>query len=135
MKNSRIIEIAMALKPIDWGKHPFHLTFAFKKNKLLCIGQNNPKKTSPRNLKYNHIDRNGKSKSHVIGIHSELSAVIKLSTENCSDISFYVVRIDNAGNANYSKPCSGCMDMFQQVGYKEVYFTDKKGEFKRLNNQ
>ena len=133
MKHSRIIEIAKAFRPGDWGKMPFHLTFAFKKSKLLCVGRNNINKTNPRNLKYNYIDRDGKSKSHVIGIHSELSAVIKLGTENCSDISFYVIRIDNIGNANYSKPCSGCMDMFRQVGYREIFYTDKQGKFKKIH--
>ena len=77
-------------------------------------------------------DREGGLRNHVVGMHSELSAVIKLGIENCSDISFYVVRIDNLGNANYSKPCLGCLDMFQQVKYKKIYYTDKQGRFKKL---
>lgn len=132
LKHRRIIEIAKALKPVDWGKMPFHTTFAFRKNKLLAVASNQPEKTHPRNLRYDYRDRKGKPRSHIIGLHSELSAVIKLGMRDCSEISFYVVRIDNLGNANYSKPCSGCLDMFRQVNYKEVYFTDRKGKFKKL---
>lgn len=130
-----MIDIAKALKPTDWKKNSFHVTFAFNGNRLLAIGQNNISKTHPRNLRYNYRDRKGRSRSHIVGIHSELSAVIKLGREDCSDITFYVIRIDNNNKVNYSKPCSGCMDLFKQVGYKYIYYTDKYGNFKLLNKE
>lgn len=129
IKTDRLVEIAKALKPANKDLSSFHVTFAYNKKRLLAIGMNS-RKTHPRNLRYNYLDRKGRNRSHLVTIHSELSAVIKLGLEDCNHIDFYVLRIDNNNQLNYSKPCTGCIDLFQQVGYRNVYYSTKKGFIK-----
>ena len=108
----------------------FHATFIVKKNKIQKIGINN-KKTHPRNLKYRYYGRDGEDIRGDVGIHSELSAILKYGREDCSDCTFINVRIDKNGNPTMSCPCKGCEDVLKQVGYKKVYFTNIKGEFEQ----
>ena len=126
IKTDKLLEIARALKENNSELSSFHVTFAYNKKRLLKIGINS-KKTHPRNLRYNYLDRKGRSRRHLVTIHSELAVIIKLGLEDCSHIDFYVLRIDNNNNLNYSKPCSGCQDLFNQVGYKNIYYSTKKG--------
>jgi deoxycytidylate deaminase len=123
---NRLVNIAKALKPNNKNLPTFHVTFAYKKNKLLAIGMNS-RKTHPRTLKYNYTDTDGKNRNHLVTVHSELSVIIKLGLEDCSCINFYVLRIDNNNKLNYSKPCSGCQDLFMQVGYRSVHYSTKSG--------
>ena len=127
----RLINIARNKKPKDWDKKSFHVTIAFKKKQILSIGVNKYK-THPKNLNYNYISRLGNNRSHLVGIHSELDAVRKLKVIDCSNITFYVIRIDKFGNPNYSKPCSGCLDVFKDVGYKKIFYTNHEGNFNEL---
>ena len=132
VNHSKLIEIAKSLKPLSWKSHSFHVTFAFNKNHLLSTGLNKPMCSHPINLKYDYRDRDNKPRNSVIGLHSEMSALLRLGREDCSDISFYVLRIDNNGKPNMSKPCGGCMSAFRQIGFKNIYYTNKRGEFERI---
>lgn len=132
MNTNRIIELAKVLKPNNWCKQCFHVTFAYNKNRPLAIAFNKPQCTHPINLRYNYKDKEGKPKNKLIGLHSEMAAMLRLGMEDCSHIDFYVVRIDNNGKPNMSKPCSGCMSVFNQVGYKNIYYTNRKGQFEKL---
>ncbi len=125
MKNfNRLIEIARALKP---GNHPtrtFHTTFILKGSKVLSIGMNSAK-THPRTLKYNyHCQPN---------THSELSALLKLGREDCSDLTFVNVRLTKDNEIGISKPCRGCMDMLNQVGFKSIIYTVQGDRFEQLD--
>ena len=78
------------------------------------------------------INREKEDIRHDVGIHSELSSVIKLGTENLNKHQMINVRIDLNGEVTISKPCNGCQDMINQLGINEVYYTDKNGIFKKL---
>ncbi len=106
----------------------FHTTFILRKNRLQKIGYN-VLKTHPANLKYKYINQFGQNISSMVGIHSELSAILKYGEEDCSDCTFINIRIDKNNNIAMSKPCRGCQDLLNQVGYKHVYYTNTKGEF------
>jgi len=122
MKNklNKYIEIAKALQPNTHNVKTFHVTFILSKNKLLSIGINKPK-THPKTIKYSYC--------HSVGIHSELSAVLKLGKENCSNYTFVNVRLKKDGTVGSSKPCKGCQDLLNQVGYKSIFFTTDQGNF------
>jgi hypothetical protein len=132
MNTNKLIEIAKALKPISWKQQCFHVTIACCKGRPLAIATNKPKCTHPKNLMYDYKDQYGKPKNKMIGLHSELAAILRLGRDDCRDISFYVLRIDNNGNPNMSKPCSGCMSVFNQIGYKNIYYTNRNGQFERM---
>lgn len=106
----------------------FHTTFIIKKNRLQKIGINNYK-THPENLKYKYFGKDGTDIRNLVGVHSELSAILKYGEEDCSDCTFVNIRIDKNGNLTMAKPCVGCQDLLNQVGYKKVYYSNEKGEF------
>lgn len=117
-------ETAKALQPNNHSAKTFHVTFVLDKNKILSIGINSSK-THPKTLRYNYWGK--------VGIHSELSAIIKLYKENCENYTFVNVRLKKDGTAALSKPCSGCQDMLNQMGYKKIYFTDEQGLFQKID--
>tara|TARA_Y100000401_G_C8311655_1_gene220087 strand:- start:976 stop:1371 length:396 start_codon:yes stop_codon:yes gene_type:complete len=124
----KYIELSKALVT----RNSRHVSFIVNKGKILSIGLNNPQKTHPKILKYNYINREKEDIRHDVGIHSELSSVIKLGTENLNKHQMINVRIDLNGEVTMSKPCNGCQDMINQLGINEVYYTDKNGIFKKL---
>lgn len=126
MNFQRIVEIARAIEtPSHTHKH---FTFAFRKNKLLAIGINNHRKTHPKILKHKYKTKSGRN----AGIHSELSAILKLQTEDCSDITFVNLRIRKDNLIGMAKPCGGCLSLLEQTGFKRLFFSDNRGIFQEL---
>lgn len=128
----KFIELSKALMPENFDQKTFHTTFILKKNKIQKIGINSYK-THPRNLRYAYRGRlDNADIRHYVSLHSELSAVLKYGKDDCSDCVFVNVRIDKNGLVNMSKPCSGCLDLLQKVGYKRIYYTTQLGTFEEL---
>lgn len=125
---NKFIELTKALMSENFKAKTFHTTFIIKKNRIQKIGINNGK-THPANLKYNYVGKEGKDIRSMVGVHSELSAILKYGREDCSDCVFVNVRIDRNGNPTIAKPCKGCQDLLMQIGFKKVFFTNEKGVF------
>ena len=125
MKTQRLIEIASA---IGSG----HFTFAVSKGKILSIGQNNPRKTHPRNLLRPYLDREGGNISNQVGVHSELSCILKMGHDCCGGISFFNVRVDKNGLIRNSRPCHGCQHLLRSVRFRRVFFTNNAGQFEEF---
>lgn len=127
---NKYIEIAKALMPDDGlPQKTYHTTFIVRKGRILKIGLNNTMKTHPLVRKYRYFAKDGVDIRDFVGIHSELSAIIKYGRQDCSDCTFINVRIDKNGNPTMAAPCSGCCDLLRQVGYKKVFYTNKDGQF------
>lgn len=126
----RYIEIARALRPDHQCRRTFHATFIIKKGKIQKIGINSLK-THTRNLQYDYTGKDEVDIRTFVGIHSELSAIIKFGKEHCTDCTFVNVRINMQGEPAMAAPCRGCQSVLQQVGYKRVYFTNNLGEFEQ----
>jgi deoxycytidylate deaminase len=88
----------------------------------LAIGVNNYDRVVYK-IKYGKYKVFG-SKSYKPCFHSEISAILKLGKEDCSDIEFFNIRIDNNGNIVSSKPCANCMNMLRTMGFKRIYYTN-----------
>lgn len=127
-KINRSVEIAYALKPKYATGRSFHVTVVFEKNKIISIGRNNYLKTHPKAYKYMKKEVVNES-DYLPSIHSELSAVLKLGEEDCSDYSFINVRVDNNDRLNNSRPCSGCIELLKQVGFNNFLYSNEKGVF------
>ena len=133
MNFSKIIEVSYALI----NKHNAdlrcrHFSFIMDKNRIISIGLNSLK-THPKNLKYNYVNKMNQNISDIVGTHSELSAVIKLGEEDCSDLNLVNTRINRNDELDFSAPCSGCSDMIKQLNFKNVYFSNSQGKFDKLN--
>lgn len=120
---NKLEEITRALKSSKQTGKSFHTTFAFRGNKLLSIGINNYNKHHPSH-KFGKYKPTKGSGIYVPGIHSEVSALIKLGLEDCSDITFVNFRINNNGTLANSKPCLNCKRVLEQVGYKKIWYFD-----------
>lgn len=134
MKLDKYIDLTLVLKDTC---HNFkcrckHFSFIVKKNKILSIGINNPKKTHPRNLKYNYTGRYNNNISEVVGVHSELSAMVKYGFEDCTNCVLINTRVNAAGKIANSKPCKGCQSLISQFNFKRIYYTTDNGDFDRL---
>jgi deoxycytidylate deaminase len=133
MDFGRIVEMSFALA----GRHKHaqrckHFSFIFQKNKLLSIGINSPK-THPLNLKYNYVNKQKDKISHIVGTHSEMSAVIKLGTiEGYDGLTIVNTRINRKKELDYSHPCNGCMEMLLDLKFEKIYFTTKEKKFKLI---
>lgn len=123
----RLEEITKALKPTKQTGKCFHTTFAFKGNKMLAIGYNNYNKLHPHHKFGVYEPTKDLNSNYTAGIHSEISCLIKLGVEDCSDITFVNVRIDNNDKPAISKPCANCECILEQVGNRKVWFFD--GDF------
>jgi deoxycytidylate deaminase len=124
VKINKCIEITKCLKKHKETGHSFHATFIYDKNKLLSIGFNNYKKLH-RSHKFGiYKGYKDNPEKYVASIHSEIDALIKLGRTNCSKLTFINIRIDNNGNPNIAKPCSNCLKVLQDVGFKNIYFTN-----------
>lgn len=121
------VEIARALKPTNQTGQFFHTTFICKKRKILAIGINNYNKTIDTR-KWGEYKPNKalNTESYRPGIHSEISALIKLGREDCSDLDFYNIRIGNNDEIMVSRPCPNCQRVLEQVGFKNVYYYDER---------
>jgi deoxycytidylate deaminase len=129
LKNKhKYLEITKSLAPDTFEHRTFHTTFIVRKNKIQKIGIN-CNKTHPKNLKYDYIGRDGIDIRGCVGVHSELSAILKYGKDDCSDCTFVNVRIDKNGNFSMAMPCRGCQSLLKQVGFKKVYYTDCSGNF------
>jgi deoxycytidylate deaminase len=80
-----------------------------------------------------HINKNKQKISDIVGTHSELNAVIKLGEEDCSKLTLVNTRINRNNLLDHSAPCNGCSDMINQLNFKNVYFSNIKGAFDKLN--
>lgn len=124
----KLVEISKALMQEGFTTKTFHTTFILRKHKIQKIGIN-VDKTHPANLKFNYRGLNNVDTRTMIGIHSEMSAVLKYGKEDCSDCTFVNIRIDKNNNVTMSKPCVGCQCLLRQVGFKRLYYTNNKGNF------
>jgi deoxycytidylate deaminase len=133
MNFNKIVEVTYALI----NKHNAdlrcrHFSFIMDRNRIISIGMNSIK-THPKNLKYNYVNKNKENISEIVGTHSELNAVIKLGEEDCSKLTLINTRINRNNLLDNSAPCHGCSDMIHHLNFKNVYFSNVKGAFDKLN--
>lgn len=126
---NRLVEITRALYPLHTHNSGrcFHTCFILKSGKILTIGINNSNKTHAKNLKFDYFAKNGTDLRHEIGIHAEMSAIIRGRREDYSDYTFVNIRINSEGKTLFSAPCRGCSSIFRQTGYKKIYYTTENG--------
>lgn len=127
------IEWAKAMKPAKQTGQYYHITVICKKRKVVAVGFNNLQKQHPSHkwgeyisLKTNHPEH------YTAGLHSEVSAIIKLGHEDCSQFDFFNIRINNHNELAPSKPCINCQRILNQVGYRTIYYFDNNLNLKTL---
>lgn len=102
----------------------FNVTFATFHGKVLSIGWND----FSRHIRYvkqfkTNVKHYGEP-SYNLSLHGEISCLLKLGYEDCSDIDFFSIRIDRNGHCCNSQPCKNCERILRMVGFKHVYYFD-----------
>jgi deoxycytidylate deaminase len=132
VKYNNLKEISLALA----SKHPSdqrcrHFSFILNKKKILAIGTNR-QKTHPLNLKYKFVNRKNIPINDLVGIHSELSALIRLGTEDVSGLILVNTRVNRNNCIDLSRPCSGCQSFLKTLDFKRVFYSTKDGNFEQF---
>lgn len=131
----RYIELARALKPSNQTGQMFHVTIACRKRKIIAIGINNYRKLhNAERWGHYHPCKSLNTSLYRPGIHSEISALIKLGLEDCKDLDFFNIRIGNNGEVMVSRPCENCYRVLNQVGYRHCYFFNENGKLCRFTD-
>ena len=134
VRMKRFVEIARVLKPNNQTGQFFHVTFICHKRKTLAIGINNYHKVNIPNRWGDYLpSKNDGPVRYIAGVHSEISALIKLGLEDCSDLDFYNIRIGNNNQIGMSKPCKNCQRVLKQIGFKNLYYFDENKRICVLN--
>ena len=120
----RLEDISRSLMSHKRTGKSFHTTFIFSGNKMLKIGINNYDKQHKSNKYGNYTPTRGDSYNYVAGIHSEISAIIKIGLEDCSHLTFINIRIGCNGLPAISKACANCQRVLNQIGFKRLYYFD-----------
>jgi len=123
---SRYVNIAKAMvsNGTTSNGRTFNATFAVYKGKVLKIGWNN----YDRHIRYvkqfkTDVKHYGEP-NYNLSLHGEISCLLKLGYEDCSDIDFFSIRIDRNLKCCCSQPCKNCERILRMVGFKHVYFFD-----------
>jgi hypothetical protein len=121
---SRIKEISLAL----YGKNPNyqfkHFSFAIGRGgRIVAIGMNNQFKTHPIAQKFNQFSNN---------LHSEMALFLRLSEPDCSNYILVNSRVTRCFSMGCSFPCSACKSLLKQANFREVWATNKFGDFERV---
>ena len=94
------------------------------KNAIISVG-NNSYKTHPL-LKH---------RTEWPFLHAEQHAIIRRGLDNCEGLDLYVVRILKNFNYAISYPCDVCKQLIKEVGIRNVYYIDVKGDFAKVVGQ
>ena len=103
----------------DRVKSSQHAACVVYKKQILSVGWNR-KKSHPMMSRFSY-------KEHQIYLHAEVDALIRAINQYGNEIlkesDLYVLRTTKAGNVADSKPCSGCTDVINAFGIKNVYWS------------
>lgn len=107
--------------------------FAYFHSKLFKIGMNDYSRTMLGYIRQfgTEYKKYGNEK-YKPSLHAEISCLLRLGRDDCSDLDFFSVRIDKNGRHMFSKPCANCARILHQVGFKHVYFFDQELNIKCL---
>ena len=130
---SKSIEIAKKLFPPAYDAkkryRTFHFSFAWKRNKLLSIGQNIPHYPSGKALKFAKMFNTPKTIQHPY-LHSEVDMISKLwgKTRVDGNLKVVSIRINRFGNLCNSKPCKSCSTILSALSVSDIWWSNKDGK-------
>jgi len=129
IKNS--IQISLSLLPKAKNARNsknkfFHFAYAYRKNKLLAIGQNKPDKTHTQALK---IANRFNTDSTYPYLHAETDLISRMWGKHYIDstLKIVLVRLNKHGQLRNSKPCLKCQQILEALEIEKVYWSIHDG--------
>jgi cytidine deaminase len=104
----------------------FHFAYAYRKNKLLAIGQNNPDKTHTQAFR---IANRFNTDSKYPYLHAETDLISRIWGKHYIDSSLKIVlvRLNKHGELRNSKPCIKCQQILNALEIDKVYWSINNG--------
>ena len=140
----RSLELSRSLFPTAYCEkkkyRTYHFSFAWRSNRLLSIGQNDPDKTNAKAMWFAKRFNNKKQLAYPY-LHAEVDMLSKLWGRYYIDSKMKVVvlRINSKGELKNSKPCSSCSNIFDALGVSRVWHSTNQGTIinlvKESNNE
>jgi len=124
---NRAVEIAKALMPKDIEGKSYHCSFAVRKSRIVCVGQNSYTKIHPYHKwgRYeNHKNFPGEYRPN---LHSECSLAIRLGEEDLSNYTILNIRINRRGQPVMSDFCINCFNLLRNLNAKRLFYSDSDG--------
>ena len=94
-----------------------HGCIIFKGNRIISTGHNEIRHCNKLESRYTRWKNS---------LHAE-SRTILFCEVNLLRCSILVVRLNHKGNLVNSKPCQFCLELIQDVGIKNIYYSDYSG--------
>jgi len=91
------------------------------RNKIIKV-KGNSRKTHPILAKYSPFPF----------LHAESACILSHGLDNCSNLNLFVTRINSSSIPTMAHPCSICSRLLDDVGVKEIYYTNWNGEIVKL---
>jgi len=106
----------------------FHFSFAWKRNKLLSIGINDPDKVSHKALKFARLFNNSRQIKYPY-LHAEIDMISKLWGKcDLGSIKVVVIRLNRSGDLQNSKPCANCSAVLNALGVENIWWSNSTGD-------
>ena len=104
----------------------FHFAFAYRKSKLLAIGQNNPDKTHTKALK---LAQRFKTDTDYPYLHAETDLISRMWGKYYidSNLTVILIRLNKHGQLRNSKPCSKCSKILEALGIEKFHWSTNEG--------
>lgn len=130
------IKLAFDLYPErrkELAQKTWHFAFAYRRSKLLAIGQNDMREMNPKTTKlFSYF-----SIHHPYHYqHAETDVISKLWGKLYIDntIKFVLIRINKYGELGNSKPCKRCQTIFDALSVSKIYYSASDGQIIEPNN-
>ena len=126
------IKIAESLFPkiYDTKKkyRTFHFSFAWKKNRLISIGINNPFNVSSKAFKFAQRFITKKQLVYPY-LHAEIDMISRMwgKTRVDGSIKVVVLRLNSNGKLKNSKPCRSCSSILEALNVDDIWWSDSIG--------
>lgn len=108
-------------RPVGRNKH---FSFILRRNQVMSIGYNDDQTTHPLGHKFGYWN---------CSIHSELHAILQFEP-NWNELRRCVlvnIRLGKGG-PKMSRPCSSCQRLLKKFQFKEIWYSDQNGNFRRM---
>ena len=106
----------------------FHFSFAWKKNKLISIGINNPFTVNGKALKFAQLFNTQKQIKYPY-LHAEIDMISRMwgKTRVDGNIKVVVLRLNSSGQLKNSKPCGSCSSILAALNVDNIWWSDSVG--------
>ena len=106
----------------------FHFSFAWKKNRLISIGINNPFNVSSKAFKFAQIFGTKKQLKYPY-LHAEIDMISRMwgKTRVDGNIKVVVLRLNKNGKLKNSKPCKSCSSILEELSVDDIWWSDSTG--------